>query len=179
MYLRTTAIDDIGRMLEQDKTFTEWPTWEAIGTRSLGQWKFVTGLAVDGIGLSGVRIIGTALQGTMDREVTVQMKALVGNHWLHICRLDYRPLGDHKNPLNRRDLRRKIDAGTSHVHRFADNVHGGSLDGLHPRSNLPAAVAIDPPPLSVRKFFVIVGETLGIPDFAHIDPPDWQGGLPL
>lgn len=179
MYLRATAVDDIAKMLAQEKTFTDWPIWEARGTRSQGQWAFLATLAVDGVGLPGVRIHATALQAMMDREVTVQMTALVVNQWLHVCRLDYRPLSDHRNPLDRRDLPRKIDAGTSHVHRFLDNVHGGSLDGLLPRSNLPAATVIDPPPQSVRKFFAIVGETLGIPNFAHIDPPDWQGGLPL
>lgn len=179
MFYAATAVPDIQAMLALPKTFTEWPTWEMRGTGSSAEWGFVSGLAHDGIGIDGVRIRGVAIADVMDRELTVQLEALVSGRWLHVARADYRPLHAHMNPFDRKDLVRTIPAGSSHFHHFVDNSREGLLDGLRPNGNLPAARAIEPPPSSVRRFFAIVGSELGVLDFDSVQPPDWQGGFAL
>ena len=166
-------------MLARPKTFTEWPLWEMRGTGSSAKWEFVSGLAHEGIGIDGVRIRGVAMADIMDRELTVQLEAVVSSRWVHIARADYRPLHAHTNPFDRKDLVRSIPSDLSHFHQFADNTREGLIDDLRPNRNLPAARVIEPPPSSIRKFFAIVGSELGILDFDSVQPPDWQGGFAL
>lgn len=174
-----TAIAQIHELLAVEKSFVEWPSWTEHGSARGGRWQFVSTFEKGGVFIAGLRVRGSALRDVSNREVTVQVEAMVGSRWLHVFRADYQPLGDHKNPPDRRDLPRRILPGCSHVHSFADNVRNGKLDGLDPRSNLPSARIMDPEPSSVRAFFGMVGAMLSVPDFASIDPPAWQGGLPL
>jgi len=179
MLTAATAIEEIRKILEQEKTFSEWPAWVADSNPREGRLSFVTGIATGGVSFPGFRIRGSAPQGVVGRDVVLQVEALLGSRrWLHISRIEYKPLGGHLNPFSRRDVPRQIPPGVSHVHGFEDNAVLG-LDAFSPTSNLPIARILDPSPTSLRGFLRSAGTMLAIPDFEHIDSPPWQGRLPV
>jgi hypothetical protein len=177
MFNFSSGPSEIERLLQTEKTFSDWPVWQSIGDSIDGAFSFATGVAIGGVSAPGVRVRSIASRGLPARDLIVQLEILCDRNWAHACRLEYLPVRGHFNPFNRRDLPRTIGAGISHIHRFADNWAYGGLSALSPTANLPVARALEPPPSSVKNFFRIVAAEIGIPDFENIEPPRWQGRL--
>jgi hypothetical protein len=171
-----TAIDQIRDMLRAPKHFSEWPYWIESSESADGEFSFLTGMAVDGVSVAGVRLRGIAPFSPVNRDVRIQLDCLIGSRWVHVSRFEFRPVSGHSNPFDERDFPRKIAPGTCHAHLFSDNSRRG-LEAFDPRNNLPLAVPLDPQPSSFNEFLAYVADELGLEDLRHISAPPWQERL--
>lgn len=167
-------IEEVRSILKSRKDFSVWPVWEEDGE----SWSFLTGLLIADVSIVGLRVRGTA-SAFMDREIVIQLEVLRDQRWLHICRCEFAPVRDHRNPLSAVGVPRRIPQGESHVHSFDDNIQFRGLDACSPALNLPVARSLEPQPKSVREFFRAVAMIVGVSGFADFTPPPWQGRLSL
>lgn len=176
MFSRATALSEIAAVLRSEKNFSPWPDgWIFNKSGHNNRFSFVATFAITGIDVAGFRLVGHAPGDQFEEDVIFQFQALLSGRWRPVERFEYRPLGGHRNPRNRRDLASYIEDGTSHVHRFQDNASLG-LSAIE-RDNLPLARTLEPPPSSLNEFRRIVAGASGVPDLVHIEWPEWQGRL--
>ena len=138
-----------------------------------GRHKMTLSLDIDGVTIEGLFLRVTALRSLPDQEVMVQLEYrpphAAGDA---LCRLDWRPLRPHRNPMIGPKKLHLLEIPGTHHHSFDLNW----LDNKNCMrvGNLPLAKSVDEDPSTFGQLLALVSKEFRISNLSEVPLPAWD-----
>lgn len=164
---------DFANFLSSQKSLPVTPQWIVDGS----SWLSMTSpLDIDGVTISGARLVGKASLKHPDRHIVLQLEHHpYADSGGAICRLEWRPLNGHGNKRQGPKELRNLIINGSHYHPF-DLIWKYCEKDVR-KGQLPIAYPIQPDPANCREFLALVGREFKIFNIQCVGIPPWQSQL--